>query len=127
MELVGRSAIDLAAAVRDGEVTAVEVVQAHLDQLAEVEHRVGAFVSTRRSSALAEARALDERDPDDRAALLLAGVPIAIKDSVDVAGEPTRHGTSLTPDTPAEADDEAVARLRESGAIVIGKTRCPEL
>lgn len=125
MQLVGQSATTLAKAVQDGEVAAIDVVRAHLDHLADVEHRLGAFVSVRRRAALEEAEALDERD--DLADLPLAGVPVAIKDNVDLAGEPTRHGSLATSDEPAENDDEVVARLRAAGAIVVGKTRCPEL
>jgi amidase len=125
VELVGRSAADLAAAVRTGEVSALAVVRAHIDQLAAVEHRLGAFVSTRRRRALEEAEELDARGDRDR--LPLAGVPVAIKDVVDVAGEPTRYGSLATSSEPAEVDAPVVAALRAAGAIVIGKTRCPEL
>jgi amidase len=125
MQLVGRSATELAGQVQRGEVSAVDVVRAHLDHLAEVEHRLGAFVSTRRAAALAEAEAIDARE--DRAALPLAGVPVAIKDVVDVAGDPTRLGSAATSAEAATEDHEIVARLRGAGAVVIGKTRCPEL
>src|SRR5438445_11031079 len=57
----------------------------------------------------------------------LAGVPVAVKDNVDVAGLPTRHGSAATPDRPAGADDELVRRLRAAGSVVLGKTRMPEL
>src|SRR5438067_12516408 len=57
----------------------------------------------------------------------LAGVPVAVKDNVDVAGLPTRHGSAATPDRPAAADDELVRRLRAAGSVVLGKTRMPEL
>ncbi len=125
MQLVGRPATELAHAVRTGEVTAVDVVREHLDHLAEVEHRLEAFVSVRRRSALEDAEAVDARD--DRDSLPLAGVPVAIKDVMDVAGEPTRFGSAATSTTPASEDDPVVTRLREAGAIIIGKTRCPEL
>lgn len=125
MQLVGRSATELAAAVRSGEVTAVEVVRSHLDHLAEVEHRLGAFVSVRRRNALEEADAIDARV--DRDELALAGVPVAVKDIVEVAGEPTRHGSLATSDEPAVEDHPVVQRLRDAGAIILGKTRCPEL
>jgi amidase len=54
-------------------------------------------------------------------------VPVAVKDIVDVAGEPTRHGSPATSAELATEDHPLVARLREAGAIVLGKTRCPEL
>lgn len=125
MQLVGRPATDLARAVGQGEVTAVEVVRAHLDHLAAVEHRLGAFVAVRRDAALVDAEELDARA--DRDELPLAGVPVAITDVVDVAGEPTRYGSSATSTEPATVDAEVVARLRSAGAIVLGKTRGPEL
>ncbi|MCC5947313.1 MAG: amidase [Nitriliruptoraceae bacterium] len=125
MRLVGREATELAALVRAGTVSATEVVRAHLDQLAAVEHRLGAFVSTRRGAALDEAAAIDARGDLD--GLPLAGVPVAVKDIVDVAGEPTRHGSRAWPSTPATTDSVEVARLRAAGAIVVGKTRAPEL
>jgi amidase len=124
-ELVGRPATELAALVRSGEVAAVEVVRAHIEQLAAVEHRLGAFVATRRRHALEEAEELDARS--DRDSLPLAGVPVAVKDVVDVKGEPTRYGSEATSAEPADEDAPVVAALRAAGAIVIGKTRCPEL
>lgn len=125
MTVVGRTATDLAAQVRAGELHAVDVVRAHLDHLAQVEHRLGAFVGVRRRAALADAEAVDQHP--DRGNLPLAGVPIAVKDSLDVAGEATRYGSTATSATPASNDDPVVARLKAAGAIVIGKTRCPEL
>src|SRR5680860_482661 len=94
VEFVGRTAVELAEAVAGGEATARQVVTAHLDRLAEVEHRLGAFVSTRRAAALADAHAVDAKP--GRASLPLAGVPIVVADVVDVAGEATRHGSLAT-------------------------------
>ena len=125
MELVGRTAIELAQAVSTGVCSARSVVQAHLEHLAEVEHRLGAFVTTRAQAALAEADTVDA-DPD-RAQLPLAGVPVAVEDVIDVAGEPTRHGSLATSPEPASGEHPLVARLRAAGAIVLGKTRGPEL
>jgi amidase len=122
---VGRPATELARAVREGRVTAVELTRAHLDQLAAVEHRLGAFVSVRQQAALADAEAVDARPDRDR--LPLAGVPVAVKDIVDITGEPTRHGSRATSSAPATTDHPLVARLREAGAIVLGRTRSPEL
>jgi amidase len=122
---VGRPATELARAVREGRVSAVELARVHLDQLVHVEHRLGAFVSVRRAAAIEDAEAVDAHP--DRDQLPLAGVPVAIKDIVDIAGEPTRHGSRATSSAPATADHPLVARLREAGAIVLGKTRCPEL
>ncbi|MEV4216715.1 amidase family protein [Nonomuraea sp. NPDC049725] len=120
----GRSAIEIAAAVRQGEVAATAVVEEHLAVIAERDPRVGAFRRVR-EQAVAEARAVQERR--DLSELPLAGVPVAVKDNVEVAGEATRLGSAVTADSPAAADHEAVARLRAAGAVVIGLTNLPEL
>src|SRR5271166_1629197 len=119
------SATEMARLVADRQVSPVELVQAHLDRITELEPTIKAFQAVRCDQALREAAALAERT--DLADLPLAGVPVAIKDNVAVAGEPTRMGSAGTPETPAEADDELVARLRAAGCVVIGKTQLPEL
>jgi amidase len=115
----------MAELVRERQVGPVELVQAHLDRVAEREPGIRAFQVVRHEQALAEAAALAERP--DLAELPLAGVPVAIKDNVAVAGEPTRLGSAATSDIPAAADDELVRRLRAAGCVVIGKTQLPEL
>src|ERR687889_1477577 len=124
-QIVGLPATELAARVRSGELTAVEVVRAHLAHLEGVEPRVGAFRVVRREAALAEAHAIDTALT--RFALPLAGVPVAVKDNVAVAGEICTDGSPACPAGPAARDHEVVARLRKAGAIVVGITRAPEL
>jgi len=123
--LVGLPATVLAARVRAGEVTAVEVVRAHLAHLAAVDARIGAFRVVRAEAALAEAAAVDASP--DRSRLPLAGVPVAVKDNVRVAGEVATDGSAAHSPAPADADDLVVARLRAAGAVVVGITRVPEL
>lgn len=124
-DLVGRTAIDLAALVHRREVKPSEVVEAHLRHIDEMEPRLHAFLTLRGDRAMDEARALDARDDLDE--LPLAGVPTAMKDSVAVAGEPIRLGSLATPETPSEEDDELTSRVRAAGAVVMGKTRQPEM
>jgi amidase len=124
-DLVGLSAVAIATLVQSREVPPGDVVRAHLEQVGRLDATVGAFQVARGEAALDEAEALWKRD--DLEALPLAGVPVAIKDNVAVAGEPTRNGSLATSSHPAAADHELVARLRAAGAIVIGKTRVPEL
>jgi amidase len=119
------TAAELAAAVRSRKLTAVEATQAALQRIALHDSRLGAFQLVRTERALAEAAALDARK--DLASLPLAGVPIAIKDSIPVAGEPMRIGSAATSADAQPADHEVVARLRAAGAIIIGLTRVPEL
>ncbi|MFQ1003037.1 amidase [Modestobacter sp. SSW1-42] len=123
--VVGLTATELAARVRSGGVSAVEVVRAHLRHLAAVESRVGAFRVVRTDAALAEAAAVDASPR--RSGLPLAGVPIAVKDNVAVAGEVATDGSSAHAPLPATADHPVVARLRAAGAVVVGITRVPEL
>ena len=111
--------------VRAGEVSARELVEACLERIARLDPDLGAFRVVLGERALAEAAQADARRAagDERP---LLGVPIAVKDVADVAGEPTTHGTGAH-GPPAERDAELVRRLRSAGAIVVGKTRTPEL
>jgi amidase len=124
----GLTALDaaaIAARVHDGWTSAAAVARAHLDRIAATDGRIGAFEVVDARRVLAEAECVDTRA--DRFALPLAGVPVAVKDCVDVAGYPTRHGSAATSAEPARRDDDLVKRLRSAGAVVIGKTRMPEL
>ncbi|MEV1003227.1 amidase family protein [Nonomuraea sp. NPDC050202] len=120
----GRSAIEIATAVRHGEVGATTVVEEHLHVISERDPRVGAFRRVR-EQAVHEARLLQKRR--DLAELPLAGVPVAVKDNLEVAGEATLHGSAAGPHTPAPEDHATVARLRAAGAVIVGLTNLPEL
>ena len=124
-DLTAMGAAEVAARVHDGWSSALDVARAHLARIDARDRVVGAFQVVDPRRVLAEAEAVDGRA--DRFALPLAGVPVAVKDCVDVAGYPTRHGSAATSDSPARRDDELVKRLRAAGAVVIGKTRMPEL
>jgi amidase len=124
-DLTAMGAAEIAARVHDGWNSAVDVARAHLARIAARDPLVGAFQVVDERRVLCEAEAVDARA--DRFALPLAGVPVAIKDNIDVAGYPTRHGSTATSDEPARRDDELVRRLRHAGAVIIGKTRMPEL
>jgi amidase len=118
------TAVESAAAVRSGTLTAVDATRAALARI-ESGSRVGAFQLVRAEKALAEAAIVDARS--DRSTLPLAGVPIAIKDNIPVAGEPMRDGSAATSSAPQSRDHEIVSRLRAAGAIIVGITRVPEL
>ncbi|HVH20933.1 MAG TPA: amidase family protein [Pseudonocardia sp.] len=125
LELTALTATEMAARVRDGRSCAVDVAGAHLDRIAARDPDLGAFQAHDPQRVLAEAGGVDARA--DRFALPLAGVPVAVKDNIDVAGYPTRRGSSATSTAPARRDDELVKRLRAAGAVIVGKTRMPEL
>ncbi|MFJ6739325.1 amidase [Streptomyces sp. NPDC091279] len=122
---VGRTAVEIATAVREKRVTPREVVAEHLDRIERLDGRVGAFRTVRTEAALAEADEVAARG--DLAQLPLAGVPVAVKDNVAVRGESLRVGSAATSRTPADADHVTVARLRAAGAVVVGLTNVPEL
>lgn len=119
------TAAGIADDVREGRRTAVEVVTGSLARIRECDDDVAAFQVVRRERALAEAGDIDARA--DRATLPLAGVPIAIKDNVPVAGEPMRVGSAATAETPQPSDHVVVERIRAAGGVVVGLTRVPEL
>lgn len=123
--LTALSAAELAARVRDGHSTAVEVARAHLARIAARDPLLGAFQAVDAERVLAEAGGVDARP--DRFSLPLAGVPVAVADNVPVAGYATRHGPAATSSEPARRDDELVRRLRRAGAVVVGTTRTAEL
>jgi amidase len=111
--------------VRAGEVSPTELVRLHLERIARLDPRLNSFRVVLGERALLEAEQAEARlrGGDERP---LLGVPIALKDEVDLAGELTTRGTDAFPE-PAAADSEMVRRLREAGAIVVGKTLLPEL
>jgi amidase len=124
-ELAFAGAVQQARMLADGIVTAPELVEMYLDRIARVDRELRAFRVVLAESARQEAGAAQDRlNAGERLPLL--GVPIAIKDDVDVAGEVTTYGTAAHGSARTQ-DAEVVRRLREAGAIIIGKTAVPEM
>lgn len=123
------TARDLAAGVAAREISAVEVMRAHLDRIAEVEADVAAFVSlVPESEALEMAAGADRAVAAGEALGPLHGLPTGVKDLIDVAGLPTSHGSAAYRDAqPATRDSVLAEKLRRSGALIIGKTNTPEV
>src|SRR4051794_33861569 len=111
--------------IRAGEITSRELVELYLERIERLDPQLNSYRVVLAERALAEAGQADarRRSGDDRP---LLGVPIAIKDNVDVAGEVTTHGTNAYGE-PAREDAEQVKRLRAAGAVILGKTHLPEL
>ncbi len=122
---VSPTARSIAAAVAAGDETAVAAVADALDRIRSLDDPIEAFRVVRADAALVEAAAIDAQS--DRANLPLAGVPVAIKDNVAVAGESMRVGSAATSDAPQRVDHPVVARIRAAGGVVIGLTNVPEL
>ncbi|MGH2925341.1 MAG: amidase [Solirubrobacterales bacterium] len=108
-----------------GEVTPRELVELYLARIERLDPRLNAFVSVRGDAALAEADAALTRLRASETGPLL-GIPVVVKDNVDIAGEVTGHGTGAN-DTPATDDAAVVRRLRAAGAPMLGKTTLSEL
>lgn len=125
MNLADLPASDLVRRTASGEVTATEAVQASLDRIARRDPGLNAFSVVLADRALEDAIALDARVAGGEQPGPLHGVPVAIKEEVDVAGCVTTFGGRGN-ETPATDDGEVVRRLRQAGAIVVGKTRMPE-
>ncbi|MER6736306.1 amidase [Streptomyces puniciscabiei] len=112
-------------ALAEGEVTSRALVERALARIEAAQGTLNAFRIVRAEAALAEAEAAD-RELADGARRPLLGVPVAVKDDMDVAGEPTAFG--CPGEFPAAAEDgEAVRRLRAAGAVIVGKTNTCEL
>jgi amidase len=120
-DLLTRSAVDLAGLVRDGEVTARELVEASLSRIEEVDGEVNAFTSVDGDRALAAADEIDSGDPRP-----FAGVPIAIKELAAVAGLPLTMCSDLFGDFTPDYDANVTRRVKEAGFVVVGKTNSPE-
>ncbi|HET9019284.1 MAG TPA: amidase family protein, partial [Acetobacteraceae bacterium] len=121
---VGALAADIAA----GRVTALDLVERALARIAQVDGDVQAWAVVLADQARAAAR---ERDAEARAGRLrgpLHGIPVGVKDVIDVAGVPTRANCRARADLPpAAADATVVAHLRAAGAVILGKTHTTEL
>lgn len=113
-------------AYRRGTVSPVEVVEAHLAKIERLNQKLNAFVAVDAEGARAAAKRSTERIAARGPFGDLEGVPITIKDIVDVEGFPTSEGSAVASGQPATQDSPPVARMREAGAIILGKTTTSE-
>jgi len=109
-----------------GAATPGMIAELHLQRLARIDPILNAMQVVDAEGALAAAEASDARWRSGTPLGPLDGITVTIKDNVDIAGFPTRHGSLTTSDAPALHDSPVVARLREAGAVILGKTRLPE-
>jgi aspartyl-tRNA(Asn)/glutamyl-tRNA(Gln) amidotransferase subunit A len=127
-ELCWLSATDLAALIRRGKVSPVEVVDAVLDRIGRLNGQLNAYVTVTADDARRAARAAERALGRRRAALgPLHGVPFSVKDLVVTKGVRTTFGTRLYSDNEPTEDAPMVARLKAAGAIMVGKTNTPTL
>ena len=121
------TAVEMAAAVRARKVSPVELVNAHLERIAQLNPKFNAFVSVDEERALTAARAAEAvlMHGDDVGPL--HGVPVSIKSSIDVTGLLCEAGTRLRAGHVPEKDAVLVARLKSAGAVILGTTNVAEL
>ena len=125
-DLTRKTAAELADALAAGDTSSVELTQAHLDRFDAVDGAVHAFLHVDADGALASARAADQRRASGTPASALDGVPIAVKDVLATAGQPTTCGSRILEGWLPPYDATAVARLRTAGLPILGKTNMDE-
>ncbi len=126
MELTKLSARKLAALVRGREVSPVEIVEAYLRRIEQLNPQLNAIV-TLAPDAIDRAREAEDAIMRGREVGLLHGVPLTIKDTIETKGLRTTSGSLLRAEHVPETDATAVARLKAAGAIILGKTNVPEM
>ena len=127
MSWAGRTVVEMAAALRRGEVAAVDLARAAIEQRDRVDGRVGAFLARTDELAYEQARTADERiRRDGDAAPPLCGIPVALKDVLCLEGVETTASSLILQGFRPPYTGTAVQRLLDQGAVVIGKTNCDE-
>jgi Asp-tRNA(Asn)/Glu-tRNA(Gln) amidotransferase A subunit family amidase len=121
-DITALTAIEAAGEIARGMISAEEYTAACLERIAEVESEVRAFAHIDPEHALTQARALDSKKANGERIGPLHGIPVGIKDIFDTADYPTECGSPILAGRRPEADAAAVRRLREAGAVIIGKT-----
>ncbi len=125
-DITGLTAADLAGKITARELSSVEVTQAHLNRIAEIDDRLGAFLHVSGAEALAAAKAADDAIAAGNAPSALAGVPLALKDVFTTVDAPTTCGSKILEGWVPPYDATVTARLRAAGIPILGKTNMDE-
>src|ERR1700694_1111850 len=112
--------------IRSKDITATQLAQACLERIKVFNPKVNAYITVMQEEALAQAAQLDSEAKAGKFRGALHGVPIALKDNIDTAGTRTTGGSAVFDDRFPDADADVVRRLREAGAVIIGKTNLQE-
>ena len=125
-ELIRLTAAETAAQIAAGEISAVEVTQAHLDRIAEVDERLHSFLLVDPEGAVAAAESVDAKRAADEQLPALAGVPLALKDVVVTRGTETTSGSKILRGWIPPYDATITRKMREAGIVILGKTNMDE-
>jgi aspartyl-tRNA(Asn)/glutamyl-tRNA(Gln) amidotransferase subunit A len=125
-ELWQRSGVELGAAYASGECTPVDVLEAVLQRIERVNSVINAFVTLDSAGARQSAEASAKRWQTGTESGPLDGAPISVKDNITVGGLRSTWGSKLYSDFVPKSDELPIGRLRSKGAIILGKTNCPE-
>lgn len=126
-QLWQRSAGELAKMIRAREVSSREVVDAHLQRIEQVNDHLNAVTIVLSDSAVKAAEAADKRTAEGADVPPLHGVPVTVKENIDLAGTPTTWGLAALEQAIPPQDAPIVERVRAAGAIPIGRTNLPEM
>jgi Asp-tRNA(Asn)/Glu-tRNA(Gln) amidotransferase A subunit family amidase len=125
--LLHKPATEIIRAIAGGDVSAEDVVRAHLEQIDRLEPQINAFVDVRRDGALADARAQDQTAAKGVGRGPLGGLPVTVKSAIEVSGLRCETGSPSRKGIIAATDAVVVARMRAAGAIVLGTTNVAEM
>lgn len=126
MSIIGATTGELLARLEQGELTSVEITTAYLDRIAQLDAKVGSFLSVDRESALAQAAAVDQKRQAKHQVGALAGIPVAVKDVICTNGQMTTCGSRMLENFVPPYDAFVVSRLKMADAVLIGKTNMDE-
>lgn len=126
-DLTSLTLAQVATRLRSRSVSSVEVVQACLDRIGRYNKRVNAFITVMHEEALAQARLLDAEAAENKFRSPLHGVPIALKDNIDTAGVRTTGASAIFADRVPATDAEVVRKLKDAGAVILGKVNLGDL
>lgn len=125
-DLCDMSLVDAAAAIRSGAVSSEALTRACLERIAATQPTLATMITVAGEAALSQARAQDRARSSGAALGPLHGIPIAVKDVIDVAGMATTAHSRRLPAVPASRDAACISRLRQAGAVIIGKAATHE-
>src|SRR6201996_7715649 len=125
-DIIKLTAAETAARIASGELTAVEVTEAHLARIDAVDEKVHAFLHVDREGALAQARAVDAKRARGEKLGPLAGVPLALKDIFTTEGVPTTVGSKILEGWIPPSDATLTKRLKAADVVILGKTNMDE-